>query len=277
MGALVRLDCLVYTLSRNVFHRQPFSASVHEDGERLCADAAQLGYLFLRQLLPPDLLFSLRRHVLEACHRLGWLEDDSDWTCGYVHHGVRIGAVDSEFVSLQRQIFSMPEFLELGRHPSIVRVFEKLFDGSARTDLGHCCRAFSPFAFDLTTRPHQDQFYIENASDLWTVWIPLGDCPANLGGLAIWPGSHRLGVLEHQGERTSNLGIAVEDDICWATGDFDCGDVLFFHGLTVHRSCDNVTDNQLRLSVDYRYQPIALAQPVSSAHSDTNCFAMPKW
>jgi hypothetical protein len=37
----------------------------------------------------------------------------------------------------------------------------------------------------------------------------------------------------------------------------ECGDILTFHSLTVHQGRDNQTEDRLRVSVDYRYQPIS--------------------
>jgi len=43
----------------------------------------------------------------------------------------------------------------------------------------------------------------------------------------------------------------------WVLGDLECGDVLTFHSLTVHQGRDNLTPNRLRISFDYRYQPLS--------------------
>jgi hypothetical protein len=39
----------------------------------------------------------------------------------------------------------------------------------------------------------------------------------------------------------------------WRGGDFNAGDVLLFHGMTVHRGTPNLS-NSIRLSMDARYQ-----------------------
>ena len=83
------------------------------------------------------------------------------------------------------------------------------------------------------------------------MWIPLGDCPRRLGGLAVSPGSQRRGLFEH-GEGTT--GAAVRDDERWASTDYRCGDVLLFSALTLHRALPNESDD-VRLSVDFRYAP----------------------
>jgi ectoine hydroxylase-related dioxygenase (phytanoyl-CoA dioxygenase family) len=96
---------------------------------------------------------------------------------------------------------------------------------------------------------------VRGSPALWTVWIPLGDCPLDLGGLAVAPGSHRHGLLPHAGEGTGQQGVDVAPEATWESADYRCGDVLAFHGLTLHRALENRTTHRLRLSADFRYEP----------------------
>ena len=86
---------------------------------------------------------------------------------------------------------------------------------------------------------------------------PLGDCAADLGGLSVLRGSHRFGVAPVDfALGAGNVEVQLDeryDRLDWVGGDFELGDALVFHSLTVHRSQRNVTDH-LRLSVDYRFQ-----------------------
>ena len=91
---------------------------------------------------------------------------------------------------------------------------------------------------------HQD-FVVSGVQDMLTTWLPLMDIPAQLGGLAVLPGSH-LGP-----PRRPKLLRA--DERGWATTDYRPGDVLLFHCLTSHAALPNHTD-QLRLSADFRWQ-----------------------
>ena len=40
----------------------------------------------------------------------------------------------------------------------------------------------------------------------------------------------------------------------WHTTDYEVGDALIFHSLTVHKALPNETDEHIRLSLDNRYQ-----------------------
>jgi ectoine hydroxylase-related dioxygenase (phytanoyl-CoA dioxygenase family) len=85
------------------------------------------------------------------------------------------------------------------------------------------------------------------------VWTPLGDCDAELGGLAIARGSNRRGLLEDGGVRSWQL---LDDSTEWIWNPFKCGDVVMFHSLTIHRGRDNVTEDRIRLATSARYQSV---------------------
>ena len=39
----------------------------------------------------------------------------------------------------------------------------------------------------MTTPPHQDPWYIGGTQEVWTAWVPVGDCPDEFGGIAVLP------------------------------------------------------------------------------------------
>ena len=56
------------------------------------------------------------------------------------------------------------------------------------------------------------------------------------------------------GRRQAKVPRKMLEELRWVTTDFAAGDVLIFNSLTVHAALHNVTEFDLRLSVDYRYQ-----------------------
>jgi ectoine hydroxylase-related dioxygenase (phytanoyl-CoA dioxygenase family) len=105
----------------------------------------------------------------------------------------------------------------------------------------------------MISLPHQDGHYVRTGTELWTAWIPLGDCPVELGPLAALPGSHHGGLREHSGNGIFQGGVTVPEDAVWHTTDFECGDVLLLTKHTLHCSLPNVSDGRLRISGDFRY------------------------
>src|ERR1700679_3911678 len=91
--------------------------------------------------------------------------------------------------------------------------------------------------------------------EFFTVWIPLHDCPVDVGPLRILEGSHRFGVQSHRRENLHVPEIPIEAAAGdgWAGGQINAGDVLIFHSLTVHAASPNLS-NRLRVSLDCRFQ-----------------------
>jgi Phytanoyl-CoA dioxygenase (PhyH) len=213
--------------------------------------AARDGHLFFRGALDEGLVLCLRHEVLVRCAERGWLDPAFPVDAGRCVPWARLAAYDDErWIGLQQEVFVLPELVALRREPFVLAVLERLFGEPPLDQQGDTCRIVSPAARDLTTPPHQDRFYLERSDRLWTVWIPLGDCPLELGGLAVLRGSHRNGLFL-QGPS----GAEVDPEAAWATTDYRAGDVLMFSCLTLHRAAENETENRLRVSVDFRYVP----------------------
>lgn len=239
---------------------EPFRESSPDlgDGARLKRRALESGYLFFRGLIPRDTVLGLRRIVLALAERYEWLAPGSALLDGMARPGIRLGAYDDpRWVAFLCEVLPLEPFRAFGLHPRLLAVLREVCDGSVASHEGDLCRVVSPGSADFTTLPHQDRHYVRATGELWTAWLPLGDCPLELGPLAVLPGSNLSGLMPHAGEGAGKQGIAIAQEETWASQDLAAGDVIFFHGLTVHRALDNVTSDRLRISVDYRYQATA--------------------
>ncbi len=107
---------------------------------------------------------------------------------------------------------------------------------------------------------HQDNGVIMPEADegtILTVWLPLTPATVENDCLQVVPGSHRDGLTPHC---PTPEGIAIPDRLV-ATQEAVAvemrpGSALLMTQRTVHSSLDNVTDNDVRISMDLRYQPI---------------------
>lgn len=91
--------------------------------------------------------------------------------------------------------------------------------------------------------------------EFFTAWIPLHDCPTNVGPLQVLEGSHHFGFQKHDKENlhVPEIPVGREAGDEWVCGQINAGDVLIFHSLTVHAASPNLS-KQLRLSLDCRFQ-----------------------
>ncbi|HTP88778.1 MAG TPA: phytanoyl-CoA dioxygenase family protein [Bryobacteraceae bacterium] len=233
-----------------------------EDSAPFVGDARQLreradgdGFLFVRGLVPGDAVLALREVVLDYANAAGWLDPGASVSEGRAARGKRVGYYqDPDWVNLQAHVQNRPEMWALGEAVAIHAVLNAVESRSSYLCLStaNTCRVFSPHP-DMATQPHQDGNYLRTIEDFWTAWIPLGDCPRELGPLALLAGSHLGGLLEHAGQGIVDGGVKVPDDSVWSTTDFRCGDVVLFRPHTLHCSLPNTSGNRLRLSVDFRY------------------------
>ena len=153
-----------------------------------------------------------------------------------------------------RQFYRSEDGHALKLHPNIMGLFERLFGEPVLAHPLLIPRCIFPQRPEFTTPSHQDFPHIQGTTETMSLWLPLGDCPAEMGGLAIARGSHNDGVRDFT---VSNGAGAMEviDPLegSWVAGPLEAGDVLIFHSLTVHKGLPNLTD-RLRLSLDNRYQ-----------------------
>lgn len=107
---------------------------------------------------------------------------------------------------------------------------------------------------------HQDTGVILPEADhstILTVWFPLNEATVENGCLQVIPRSHRGDLIAHC---PTEKGVAIPEPLIPATQAIPLpmrpGSVLLMTARTVHSSLDNVTQNEVRLSFDLRYQPI---------------------
>jgi hypothetical protein len=244
----------VEALSDPTFLRLPEPLSPGAEPAVLRARALQDGFLHLRGAFPPDRVRALRNLVLDHARLLCWLDPSAPPEEGRGQPGRRIGnREEPDWLALQQKAQTSAELWDLGEAPGIHRALEAAFGRPSFLYLGlNSCRVVFPHP-DFVTQPHQDAHYVRTGNFFVTVWVPLGDCPLELGPLAVLPGSHRRGLLPHHGSGIYDGGCDVEEGTVWRTTGFAIGDAVVLMPTTIHRSVPNRSGDRLRLSVDLRY------------------------
>ena len=109
---------------------------------------------------------------------------------------------------------------------------------------------------------HQDNGVLMPEADdstILTVWMPLSEATVANGCMQVIPRSHRVGKLFDHCPGGPG-GLAIPDALlppgAPAVLPMQPGSVLLMTQSTVHSSLDNVTPDQVRVSLDLRYQPI---------------------
>jgi ectoine hydroxylase-related dioxygenase (phytanoyl-CoA dioxygenase family) len=220
-------------------------------------------FLFFRGLLPREAVLDLRRQILLIMQRNGWLSADAPLMDGLIDPSVYqmetwggVGVTREAYADIYR----LEAFHRLAHHPAVIRALELLMGEAVLPHPRNIARMMFPTPAHAPTPPHQDYIHIQGTPSVYTCWLPAGDCSQSLGGLSLMRGSHTVGILPVRASEGAGGRAVILDGLEqeWVTGDFAAGDVLLFHSLTVHKSLPNQFPNRLRLSVDYRYQPVSL-------------------
>jgi ectoine hydroxylase-related dioxygenase (phytanoyl-CoA dioxygenase family) len=234
-----------------------------EHPEQLRDQAEKEGYLFFRGLLPKERVLGLRRQLLEILQKRELLDSryelmegkaDMDAMAKLELEGrTDVGVPDEVYLEIQK----LEEFHAIAHDPAMLRVYALLFGEEPIPHPRNICRMVLPHTALTPTPPHQDFLHIQGTPSTWTCWFPIGDCPRELGGLAMLEGSHRYGVIGVTGHAGAGglETILCDYNLEWATDDYFAGDVLIFHSYMVHKALPRQIPGYVRLSCDFRYQP----------------------
>jgi len=243
-----------------------------QDATPLLADPLALrqrmdtdSFLFFRGLVPRETILDLRRQILLICQRNGWLSNDAplmDAIISPAAHQMEPWGGVGVTREAYGEIYKLEDFHRLAHHAAILGALETLMGEAVLPHSRHIARMMFPTAANAPTPPHQDYIHIQGTQAVYTCWMPAGDCSQALGGLSLLRGSHKVGILPVRASEGAGGRAVILDGIEqeWITGDFAAGDTLIFHSLTIHKSLPNQFPDRLRLSIDYRYQPVA--QPI---------------
>jgi 1-deoxypentalenic acid 11beta-hydroxylase len=214
------------------------------------------GCLLLRDVLDADLVARARADLTRRLQQQGAVVADEERP---VWSGAPVSTIDA-FALYDDD----PVFVELAHSESLQRVLDALHGEPVHLYESVQIRFAVPGDERHTIPTHQDARYINPDMEFFAYWIPLVDIAVGEGGLAVAPGSHHDGLLEHRvshdyfsyymGEERPQRCIdvdAVAHD--WVTADFRAGDLLVFESLVAHSALPNRSP-LVRLSIDGRYQ-----------------------
>ncbi|PCE15689.1 phytanoyl-CoA dioxygenase [Microbacterium sp. SZ1] len=225
------------------------------------------GYLYLSRHLDAGLLEDFRRYYFETLAPTGLVSADG------IREGIDAGgAVDPALMRrlLFDDIVPGDKYAALTTHPSIRGWFQWFLGDDVHLHKRRIIRHTRPgeSGIGTATQAHYDLVYLREGTDrVLSMWIPLGDCAVETGGLAYLEGSHhrvmaqeRAGTLRMPAASiTADLpSLAEEYDARWLVADYRAGDVMVHSAHIVHASTDNVDPrSRIRLSTDIRYQRVA--------------------
>ena len=241
------------------------STGLLEDPARLRERMQENGYLFLPRLVDADRAAAVKREIMAILRERFIIEEDGSpdpmWSGGPQ-------PTEAEYMALYDRIVRLESFRGLAESPEVLALLEAVCAGPVQVWEQQLIRLVYPdpeaeAAQGIGAHQDGDPKLGYKAGRFYTCWISLMEIDAAVGGLAVAPGSHRLGLLQSAGtvasstkQQGSNAGYGLDPSkLSWATGDFVPGSAVIFHCRTAHRGLPN-RSGRIRLSCDFRYQPI---------------------
>ncbi len=231
------------------------SSPIRQDTEALRQRADQDGYLLFRGLLPANDVIDTREQVLDCCERHRFFSSP------IVHDD---GTMDLDRLrAYYEEAYRLRSVHALPKHAAIVDVYTRLFGRKAVPHARTVLRTM-PYGTRQVWPVHQDYLNVGTHNEVWNSWMPVGDCPSDLGAIWMLPGSHRLGVRGNHLLDEKELFFEATGDLFnhppagfhWQTDDLNTGDVIMFNSLTFHRGGPNQRPDEFRISIDNCIQPI---------------------
>jgi hypothetical protein len=210
--------------------------------ERIAID----GYVFLPGLLDAGMVRDVGRAGLGHLQAAGWTGPGSDPVTASPRRPVRAVRMRDAFGDPgYRRILADPGFNRIPFESPLADVMGRIL-GPA----GFCYPMKLPrIVYPTSVAPHQPGNFVHkdyrSVQDMFTCWVPLGDIPRALGGLALRPGSQHSSRVRIRPLASLEPG--------WLTTDYAPGDVLVFHCLTTHAALPNL-GQRMRFSAEYRWQ-----------------------
>jgi Phytanoyl-CoA dioxygenase (PhyH) len=215
----------------------------------------QKGYILIRRLLPRDAVNQLLAEITQILSASGWLLSGHDPMERFADIAAACGDPDPGFKQTYQEVFNLAALHALPHHPELKRAMKMIVGDRLLIHPKPIGRLIFPNCERLTVHAHQDYRFMGGDPECFTVWIPLHDCPVEVGPLQIKEGSHRFGFQKHEDENlhVPEIPVCGAEGSDWVGGQINAGDVLMFHSLTVHAASPNLS-KQLRISLDCRFQ-----------------------
>lgn len=238
------------------------------------------GYVWLKDFLPSEEVLAFRKHFFGAFTETGLIASGSDPQDGIYAGGGEDAALTSKRLM---ELVRSAAYESFCLHPRLVRFLDAFLAGPAYLHKRKLIRFTKPHDPNATGA-HYDLVYLRGGTDRFcTVWIPIGDVPVQMGGLAYLENSHEKGRRLEAEFRQRNLELPPEErlnafnknmsregwiskdlpaladrfDSRWLIANYQAGDIMLHGAYTIHAATTNEdTHGRLRLSTDIRYQNV---------------------
>ncbi len=198
--------------------------------------------------------------ALARYHEVGYHIEPNIWTDDQcqrlIEASTNLPSCKNEtFVPAMQPHREEPIFLQALGNPKIVKIMEMLVSGRVsglQTEFFFCPPGTRGFAL------HQDNYFVEAKPNVFaSAWSPMQDVTPEMGGLIVYPGSHKEPILPVERlcdqEQASQDPNATREQVVLPTQykpihvSISKGSTLFIHGQLIHGSNKNISEQWRRV------------------------------
>ena len=220
------------------------------------------GYVYLKNFLDINKILSIRKEYFSLFPKNSILQENSTEIEG-LFNGKKFNIPHGVKGHPAYDIVRQENFNELAYHTKILNLISQISNNKNIKVLKRkIIRHFYQHS-NIAAKAHMDYTYLnEGTKQVFTAWIPLGDCSVETGGLIYLQDSHNL-KLESIKEMfpeskdkkwiTSDLtNLATKTCKKWMYNNYKAGDIVIHSPFLIHASLD-CSSEYMRLSTDIRY------------------------
>jgi ectoine hydroxylase-related dioxygenase (phytanoyl-CoA dioxygenase family) len=241
---------------------------------------AEHGYVWLKRFLDPSDVMAFRGYVFSHLAESGLVAPDTDPRIGtFSGVDIRKDLADRRLMALVRST----TYEGFCVQPRLARFMDEFLEGLSYLHKRKIMRYTQPHT-PTVTPAHYDLIYLRGGTTrIVTSWIPIGDVPAEMGGLVYLEGSHQIGFQMEREFSANAANLTPEEKINaynknmteggwvskdlpdmanrfntrWLAADYEAGDIMLHSPFMIHASTTNVDpQNRIRLSTDIRFQNV---------------------
>ncbi len=247
--------------------------------EELREQYAAQGYLWLKGILDRDAVLAFRGRYFETMQPTGTVAPGTDPIDGIASG---IAGDRSLYEKLLMEFVRTAAYEAFCLDPRIWQFYDRFLGGPTYLHKRKIVRSSHPGS-PWTTPAHYDLIYLRGGTaSVCTSWIPIGDCPVEMGGLVYLEGSDRLGRQMEAEFAIKNAELSPEERINaynknmseggwvgkdlpamadqfntrWLIADYEAGDMVVHSAYMIHAATVNINPSVIRLSTDIRYQRV---------------------
>lgn len=227
-------------------------SSLSESCEELQLRFQQYGYLYFKNAIATEVCQGVLDDIIEQCEPYVG-KNAAGKPVLLQQEG--FGETDAVWDKIYPKVQSLESFHNFFHRSDVESLMKIVAGDNVFPYPMKMARIATPGKRGYETPPHQDGHSHQADGYMSGMWVALQDINQAMGRLKLLPFSHKRGIREvYQADGVGNVQCEIfDDETVWHVSDVGQGDVIIFHAFCVHKAEPNLTQHDVRFSIDTRF------------------------